>query len=163
MVIERHIKVLRGWNAQGEPSVPIRIATKGILCQSLQLGLCCYFPFRHPLFHPWSLALCHVWCSAGGELNVHVTSEDEATLCQVVVAHSAHPATSYASLPTRPLVSWCQKVFLDESRTPVNFFSLFRLNTWEMFSNPTALNCSSEKRKKKSPRRILMILLLHYP
>lgn len=55
--------------------MPIRIATKRNLCHSLQLILCCYFPFHHPLFHPLSQPLCHVclWCSSGADLSEHIT------------------------------------------------------------------------------------------
>lgn len=102
MVIELHIKVLQVLNAQGKHWVPIGIATKRVLCQSLQMVLCCYFSPSPPSFPSLHLRLCHVclWRFAV-DSNVHVTSRDEATLCQVVVADCILPPILYSPFPAQ--------------------------------------------------------------
>ena len=108
--------------------MPIRIATKRILCQSRQLVLCCYFPFHHPLFHPYSLLLCHVclWCFEGSKLNVHVTSQDEATLCQVIVADTIHPANPYSPFPSQHSSEGDIKFLRDGTIISVKFWLFYR-------------------------------------
>lgn len=62
---------------------------------------------------------------AGSELNMHVTSQDEATLCQVIVADSAHPPTPYSPFPTQHLSDGDREFFVGWDHYVCEVFSYF--------------------------------------